>query len=101
MREKKMKIMISQPMRGRSNKEILEERQSVIDYLQTRGHEVINTVFDIDDISEYVSLRYLSKSIEAMSQVEAVIFMPGWENARGCRIEHQAAKEYGKFIKYL
>jgi len=27
--------------------------------------------------------------------------MSGWENARGCRIEHQVAVDYGKFIKEI
>lgn len=27
--------------------------------------------------------------------------MPGWENARGCKIEYQVAKEYEKFIKII
>ena len=34
-----------------------------------------------------------------MSEADAVVFMPGWENARGCRIEHEIALEYGKYIR--
>ena len=29
-----------------------------------------------------------------------VFFMKGWEKARGCKIEHQIAVEYGKEVKY-
>ena len=38
---------------------------------------------------------YLAKSLDNMTRVDAVMFCPGWEKARGCRIEHQAAKAYG------
>ena len=35
-----------------------------------------------------------------MSKCNAVYFCKGWENARGCRIEHETAKAYG-FRHYL
>ena len=43
----------------------------------------------------------LAKSIEAMSKADAVVFMKGWQEARGCRIEHQIAIDYGKFVMEL
>ena len=30
-----------------------------------------------------------------LAEADAVIFAPGWETARGCRMEHLAAEEYG------
>ena len=44
---------------------------------------------------------YLAKSIEAMSEVDGVIFMKGWEDARGCVAEEYIARKYGKFCKYI
>lgn len=35
-----------------------------------------------------------------MSKCNAAYFCTGWENARGCRIEHAAAKAYGLQILY-
>lgn len=92
-----MKIMISQPMMGKSDKQIKQERQSLIEMLEAEGHQVIDTVLDI---SEGLSpVYYLGESIKKMSEADAVVFMPGWENARGCRIEHEIALEYGKYIR--
>lgn len=97
-----MKVMISQPMRGKTNKEIREERKDIIEDLTRKGYEVVDTIIsedapkNIDD-----AIFYLSKSIEFIGKVDAIVFMPGWENARGCRIEYLVAKEYGKFIKEL
>lgn len=96
-----MKIMISQPMRGRSTDRIKWEREELAKKLQDEGHYVVDTIFTENapkGCNE--GLYYLAKSIEAMSKVDAVIFMQGWENASGCRIEEQCAKEYGKFIRY-
>ena len=93
-----MKVMISQPMKGRKTEEIKAERETLVKELEEKGFEVVDTVFEKGPDSP---LYFLSKSIEAMSNVDAVVFMPGWQGARGCRIEHQVAAEYGKFIKYL
>ena len=93
-----MKIKISQPMRGKTNEQIRGEKQEVVKQLEEQGHEVIDTVLDIDNKSP---LFYLSKSIELLDKVDAVVFMPGWQQARGCRIEEMCAKEYGKFLMYL
>lgn len=97
-----MRIMISQPMRNKSPERIRRERQQLVEELQRQGHYVIDTIFTEEapkDCDE--SIYYLAKSIEAIGKVDAVIFMPDWENARGCRIEHQVAADYGKFIKEL
>lgn len=94
-----MKVMISQPMRGKTNEEIKEERTELVKKLQEEGHEVVDTVFDDFPEGKATPVHYLAKSIEFIANVEGVIFMKGWENARGCKIEHQIAKEYGKWIR--
>lgn len=94
-----MKIMISQPMRGKTNEEIRLERENLIEQLESKGYVVIDTIISEEapkDINE--AIFYLSKSIEFIGKVDGVVFMPGWENARGCKIEYQVAKNYGKFI---
>lgn len=47
-----------------------------------------------------VPLCYLAKSLENMSLCHAAYFCKGWEDARGCRIEHDAAVAYGLEILY-
>lgn len=95
-----MKIMISQPMKGKSTEQIKEEREDLVKKLEAEGHEVVDTVFAKETPKDCnVAMYYLAMSIEAMSKVDGVVFMSGWENARGCKIEYQIAKEYGKFIR--
>ena len=92
-----MKIMISQPMRGKTEKEIKDEREALVKKLQEEGHEVLETVFE--DFDCYASpIAYLARSIEFLGKADAVVFMKGWQEARGCRIEHQIAVDYGKFV---
>ena len=94
-----MKIMISQPMRGKTEEQIRSEREELVRQLEKQGHEVIDTVLNLSEGKTPV--HYLAKSIELLAEVDAVVFMNGWENARGCRIEYSVASEYGKFIKSM
>lgn len=95
-----MKIMISQPMGNRNPQYIRRERQELVEELQEQGHYVVDTIFVEEAPRECDEAMYfLAKSIEVMSKVDAVIFMRGWQDARGCRIEHQIALDYGKFVK--
>lgn len=95
-----MKIMISQPMRGKTNEQIREERAELVKRLQEEGHEVVDTVFENAPENEDVAIYMLSQSIRHIGKVDALYFMKGWEKARGCKIEHQVAVEYGKQVFY-
>ena len=95
-----MKVMISQPMKNRSNKEILEERAELVKRIEEEGDIVLDTVFDEAPKNVDEAVWFLSKSIEFLASADKVIFMKGWEKARGCKIEHQVAVEYGKEIMY-
>ncbi len=95
----KVKIMISQPMRGKTNEEIKKERECVIKAIEASDGEYLDTVFD--NVEEGTPLSYLSKSIDYLDAADVIYFMPGWEKSRGCRIEFECAKAYGKFIKCL
>jgi hypothetical protein len=94
--------MISQPMNGKTSAQIKEERKEIVEKLQKEGHEVIDTVFtEVPAEAQYNPLSYLAKSIEAMSEADGIVFMRGWQNARGCVTEHEIALRYNKYIKEL
>lgn len=104
-----MKAMISQPMGGKSENEIVETRNRLIEVLEKKGYEVVNTLFTDEWYSHesmeergvvQIPLCFLAKSLENMSKCHAVIFAEGWESARGCKIEHDAALAYGLEILY-
>ncbi|MDU4882985.1 hypothetical protein [uncultured Clostridium sp.] len=94
------KLFISQPMRLLSDKEILKSREEI----RIRAEKVIGEPVEIIDsfFTEYpgevcksIPMWYLGKSIQLLSQADIAYFGGDWRNARGCRIEHEVAKEYG------
>lgn len=96
-----MRIMISQPMNGKITEQIRKERAELVKKLEKEGNEVVDTIFAEESPKDCdAAIYYLSKSIEAIGKVDGLVFMKGWENARGCKIENQVALAYGKFIKY-
>ena len=104
-----MKAMISQPMAGKSEEEIVETRNNAVKFLESKGSEVVNTLFTDEWYSPEamkergvvnIPLCFLAKSLENMSKCEVAYFCKGWQKARGCLIEHQAAEKYGLKIFY-
>lgn len=103
------KAMLSQPMNGKTDEEIVATREKAIGVLEGKGYEIVNTLFTDEWHSRenmekrgvvQIPLCFLAKSLENMSLCHAVYFCKGWENARGCRIEHDVAKAYGLEIIY-
>lgn len=104
-----MKAMLSQPMAGKTDEEIIATREKAIKVLEGRGYEIVNTLFTDEWYSKesmtergvvQIPLCFLAKSLENMSLCHAAYFCKGWENTRGCRLEHEAAKAYGVEIIY-
>lgn len=103
------KAMLSQPMNGKSDEEIIATREKAVKALEEKGYEIVNTLFTDEWYSKenmerrgvvQIPLCFLAKSLENMALCHVAYFCKGWENARGCRIEHEAAKEYGLEIIY-
>lgn len=91
------KLFISQPMRGKTDEEILSVREKAIASAERKlgkKVEVIDSFFQ-DAPVEAKPLWFLGKSLELMSTADVVYFAKGWEEARGCRIENTCAIEYG------
>lgn len=103
------KAMLSQPMAGKTDEEIIATRDHAINALEAMGYEIVNTLFTDEWYSDnsmkergvvQIPLCFLAKSLENMSLCHAVYFCKGWEKARGCRIEHEAACAYGLTVIY-
>jgi len=89
------KIIISQPMRGKTEEQVRSERANLVNLLTEQGYEVVDTVFPEFTNQGNIPLKYLAKSLDFIADVNCVYFMDGWQDARGCRIEHQACIDYG------
>lgn len=91
------KLFISQPMRGKTDAEILAARERAIESAKRNlgeDVEVIDSFFQ-NAPAAAKPLWFLGKSLELLSTADVAYFAPGWEEARGCRIENVCAIEYG------
>ena len=103
-----MKIFISQLMKDKTPEEILVNRAYAIEHARRiydgQPLEIIDSYFEDYDPKcegERRALKYLAKSIELLADADAVVFAPGWESGRGCKIEQLCAIEYGIHRIYL
>lgn len=98
------KLFISQPMRDKTQEEILNERNTAIQAAkEALGDEieVIESYFpEYNPSNGCIPLKYLSKAIELLADADIAYFCSGWESARGCKIEHACAHDYGIKILY-
>ena len=91
------KLFISQPMKDKTDEEILAVREKAIksakDYLGEEV-EVIDSFFQ-DAPHDARPLWFLGKSLELLSTADVAYFAKDWEKYRGCKIENTCAIEYG------
>ena len=91
------KLFISQPMKGKSDDEILREREKAIQKAKEvcgEEVEVIDSFFQSAP-ADAKPMWFLGKSLELLSAADIAYFTAGWHEARGCKIEHECAVEYG------
>ena len=97
-------IFISMPMKDKTEDEIRQNFSRVKKELTEWGYEVkdsiINPTKEVLDKCYTPALHYLGESLKILAQCKYAYFCKGWEYARGCRIEHIAAVEYGIEIIY-
>ena len=90
------KLFISQPMRGKSDEKIREERTKAIkcaEKLIGEPVEIIDSFFEKAPVGAK-PLWYLGESLKLLAEADVAYFADGWNEARGCKIEHTCAVEY-------
>lgn len=91
------KLFISQPMKGKTDEQILAEREQAIEAakeLVGEEVEIIDSFFQAAP-ADAKPLWFLGKSLELLSSADVAYFAPGWNQFRGCKIEHECAVQYG------
>lgn len=91
------KLFISQPMNGKTDNEIKAVREKAI---QSAKEQIGEDVEVIDSFFENAPhgakpLWFLGKSLQLLADADVAYFAKGWEYARGCKIEHICASDYG------
>lgn len=98
------KLFISQPMANLTEQQIRDARNQAVKEIKTlygdEEIEVIDSIFT-EETDGKAPIWFLGKSIELLADADICIFLKGWEDARGCRVEHLVAEEYGvEFIHF-
>jgi hypothetical protein len=94
-----IRLFISQPMKDKTNEEILKERNRIIEEVKEQYRDkayvvVVDSYFE-DAPHDAAPLWFLGKSLEKLSTANVAYFADGWDAARGCKIEHECAAQYG------
>lgn len=91
------KVFMSQPMNKKTDEEVWADRRKLAIMTKALFDEEIEIIDSyVPNISEKEKpLRLLGRGIELMADADAVVFAKGWQDYRGCRIEHSCAYEYG------
>lgn len=96
-----MKLFISQPINGKTDEEILVERNRLIALAENRLGEKVDVLDSFVQNADYQKnpVQYLAHAISVLAEANVAIFAKGWEKARGCRIEHDICEKY--FILHI
>ena len=90
------KLFISQPMKDKTDEQIKAERERIIEEVTKENGDVkvIDSFFESAP-HDARPLWFLGKSLELLSTADYAYFADDWDKYRGCKIEHECAKEYG------
>lgn len=90
-----MKIYISLPISGKDIEEVkLKARETAV-LLEEDGHVPI-TPFEVSPNPNATYAEHMGKDIQALLECDAVMFLQGWHDSKGCLAEFEVAKIYGK-----
>lgn len=91
------KLFISQPMKDKTDEEILAVRAKAIESAERELGEPVEVIDSFFQNAPHDArpLWYLAKSLELLSTADVAYFAKDWEQYRGCRIENECAIEYG------
>ena len=88
------KLFISQPERVTTDGADAAALMADV-YMKTHEEiEVIKSFFESAP-TDATPLWYLGESLKLLGTADFAVFAPGWQDYRGCRIEHDAATQYG------
>lgn len=98
-----MKIFISQPMRGKTDAEILAERERAIKAAKAKWGDDVEVLesFFRGAPAEAKPLWFLGESLKVMADADAIILCKGWSEARGCKVEIATADAYKLPVFFL
>lgn len=92
-----LRVFVSQPMRDKTDDEIKKERRAAIERVKKEVGEDVEVIDSFFESAPHDAkpLWFLGKSFQLLSTADVVVFVGDWRDYRGCKMEHEAAKQYG------
>ena len=94
-----MKIYISIPITGQDIEQVEARLIFAKAVLERKGHTPVSPL-DVSDNPDASYAEHMGRDISALLDCDAVVFLDGWQESKGCALEHAADKIYNKLITY-
>ena len=97
-----LRVFVSQPMRGKTNEEIKKECREAIEHVKKEVGEDVEAIdlFFKNTPNDASPLWLLGKSLQLLSTADVAVFAGAWYDYCECKMEHEAAKQYGIKVMY-
>lgn len=95
----KEKVYISLPITGRDIEEVEAECVFAKGMLEKEGFIPVSPL-DVSCNHDAPYSEHMGKDIAALLECDAVFFLRGWQDSKGCNAEFEIAKIYGKKIMF-
>lgn len=90
-----MKIFISQPMAGKTYKQLVKERNAIKDSIKADFGDKTEFIDSLFVDGEKTPLKSLAKSLSLLADADYAVFVGEWYTSNGCAIEHNCCVNYG------
>lgn len=101
-----MKVFLSHKMSGLEEKAVMRIRYQALEYLIEKYGNNIELIdnYHHEDVPENAGrIWHLGTSIRMMEEADLILFCPGWNSAKGCKIERYICDVYNlehEFMPY-
>lgn len=92
----RLKVFVSQPMSGRTAKEIEAERKELLHCIEKITHQKVRDIFPYREYRKNLpAASVFAKGVAQLAKADVAVFGTGWELARGCVLEAEICDAYG------
>lgn len=93
----KKKIYIILPISGRDMEDVESDCKSASAQIEKHGFKAVSTL-EVSSDPKASYAEHIGRDITALLECDAVLVLPGWVESKGCALEMEAARIYGKKI---
>ncbi len=93
----KNRIYISLPISGRDIEDVESAIKSAAAQIEKHGFKAVSPL-EVSPDPESSYAVHIGRGITALLECDAVLVLPGWVESKGCNLEMEAARIYGKKI---